>query len=69
MPDESNADLKQQVIDVVRNSKKQLAARDIADKLGLEHRVVKKAITDLVNAGDLEFVSFGGATFLKLPDA
>jgi len=68
MPDESNEELKQKIIDVVKNSKKMLAARDIANQLGLEHRVAKKVITEMVNAGDLEFTSFGGATFLKLPE-
>ena len=28
--------------------------------------MVKKAITELVNDGTLEFTSFGGATFIKL---
>jgi hypothetical protein len=36
--------------------------------LGVENHLVKKAITELVNAGTLEFTSFGGATFIKLPE-
>ena len=59
-------DLKQQIVDYVKNSKKKISARDIADGLGVEHRVAKKALTELVNAGTLEFESFGGATFIKL---
>ncbi len=35
----------------------------------LENQVAKKALSDLVNEGTLEFTSFGGATFIKLPDA
>jgi hypothetical protein len=40
----------------------------VANGLGLENRVIKKALTELVNAGTLEFTSFGGATFIKLPE-
>ncbi len=59
-------ELKAKIIEYVKNSKKKVSARDIADGLGVEHRVVKKAITEMVNAGTLEFESFGGATFIKL---
>ena len=62
----SEEELKQQIIEYVKNSKKKVAARDIADGLGLEHKAVKKAISEMVNAGTLEFESFGGATFIKL---
>ncbi len=59
-------ELKQQIIDYVKNSKKKIGAREIADGLGLDHRTVKKAISEMMNAGQLEFESFGGATFIKL---
>jgi predicted ArsR family transcriptional regulator len=63
MPDD---ELKSKIIEYVKNSKKKIGAREIASGLGLENRVVKAAITELVNAGALEFESFGGATFIKL---
>lgn len=59
-------ELKTRIIEYVKNSKKKIAARDIADGLGLEHRVVKKVLSEMVNEGTLEFESFGGATFIKL---
>ncbi len=59
-------ELKARIIEYVKNSKKKVAARDIADGLGLEHRVVKKLIGEMVNEGVLEFESFGGATFIKI---
>lgn len=59
-------ELKTKIIEYVKNSKKKIGAREIAGGLGLENRVVKAAITELVNAGTLEFESFGGATFIKL---
>ncbi len=62
----SDEELKARIIEYVKNSKKKIAARDIADGLGLEHRVVKKLISEMVNEGTLEFESFGGATFIKL---
>jgi len=46
-----------------------LTHRDVASGLSLDHKLCKKALTELVNAGTLEFTSFGGATFIKLPDA
>ncbi len=62
-------ELRAKIIEYVKNSRKKIGARDIADGLGLEHRVVKKAITEMVNDGTLEFESFGGATFIKLGTA
>jgi Mn-dependent DtxR family transcriptional regulator len=62
----SDEDLKLQIVEFVRNSKKKIGAREIADGLGVDHRTAKKALSELVNAGTLEFESFGGATFIKL---
>lgn len=59
-------ELKQQIIDYVRTSRKKIGAREIADGLGVDHKTAKKAISEMVNAGQLEFESFGGATFIKL---
>jgi hypothetical protein len=39
----------------------------VATGLGIENSLAKKAITVLVNDGRLEFTSYGGATFIKLP--
>lgn len=62
----ADEELNAKIVEYLKKSKKKIGAREIADGLGLEHRVVKKAITELVNAGTLEFESFGGATFIKL---
>ncbi|MGQ9768538.1 MAG: dissimilatory sulfite reductase D family protein [Anaerolineae bacterium] len=62
-------ELKTRIIEYVKNSKKKIAARDIADGLGVEHRVVKRVISEMVNEGTLEFESFGGTTFIKLGNA
>jgi Mn-dependent DtxR family transcriptional regulator len=59
-------ELKHQIIEYVRNSKKMIGAREIADGIGVDHRTAKKALSEMVNAGTLEFESFGGATFIKL---
>ena len=59
-------ELKTKIIEFVKNSKKKIGAREIADGVGLEHKAAKKAISELVNAGTLEFESFGGTTFIKL---
>lgn len=68
MADEVTEELKAQIVEFFKQKKKMLTSRDVANGLGLENRIVKKALTELVNAGTLEFTSFGGATFIKLPD-
>lgn len=68
MSDEVTVELKDQVVEFFKQKNKMLTSRDVANGLGVEHRVIKKAITELVNAGVLEFTSFGGATFIKLSE-
>jgi hypothetical protein len=60
-------ELKTQVIEFFKKKNKMLTSRDVAKGLDLPSRAAKKAITALVNEGTLEFESFGGATFIKLP--
>ena len=66
MTDEVTLELKEQIVAFFKQKNKMLTSRDVANGLGLEHKVAKKALTDLVNEGTLEFTSFGGATFIKL---
>ncbi len=68
MADEVTEEIKTQIIDFFKQKNKMLTSRDVASGLNLENRVVKKALTELVNAGLLEFTSFGGATFIKLTE-
>ena len=65
---EVTEELKTQIVDFFKAKNKMLTSRDVANGLGVENHRVKKAITELVNAGTLEFTSFGGATFIKLPE-
>jgi hypothetical protein len=69
MSDEVTEELKNQVVEFFQKKAKMLTMRDVAAGLNLEHKLAKKVLTELVNAGTLEFTSFGGATFIKLPDA
>ena len=62
-------ELKNQVVEFFKKKGKMLTHRDVASGLSLDHKLTKKALTELVNAGTLELTSFGGATFIKLPDA
>jgi len=68
MSGEVTEELKEQVVEFFKKKNKMMTSRDVAKGLGLEHRVAKKVLTELVNAGTLEFTSYGGATFIKLPD-
>lgn len=65
---EVTEELKQQIVEFFKQKNKMLTSRDVANGLGLGHSLVKKVITELINAGTLEFISFGGATFIKLPE-
>ncbi len=68
MADEVTEELKTQIMEFFKKKNKMLTSRDVANGLGLENRVAKKALTELVNEGTLEFTSFGGATFIKIPE-
>jgi DNA-binding transcriptional regulator YhcF (GntR family) len=65
---EVTEELKTQVLEFFKQKNKMLTSRDVAKALELDHHTAKKVLTELVNAGTLEFTSFGGATFIKLPE-
>ncbi|GAB4503803.1 MAG: hypothetical protein Fur0043_07950 [Anaerolineales bacterium] len=67
MSDEVTEELKNQIVEFFRQKGKMMTHRDVAKGLGLDQKLVKKALTELINSGTLEFTSFGGATFIKLP--
>ncbi len=67
MSDEVTEELKNQIVEFFKQKGKMMTHRDVAKGLDLDQKLVKKALTELVNAGTLEFTSFGGATFIKLP--
>ncbi len=69
MSDEVSEELKIRVVEFFKEKNKMMTSRDVAKGLDIENRLAKKALTDLVNAGTLEFTSFGGATFIKLPES
>jgi DNA-binding transcriptional regulator YhcF (GntR family) len=65
---EVTEELKTQIVEFFKEKNKMMTHRDVAKGLDLDTRTAKKALTELVNAGTLEFTSFGGATFIKLPE-
>ena len=69
MSDEVTEELKDQIVEFFKQKGKMMTHRDVAKGLDLDQKLVKKALTELINAGTLEFTSYGGATFIKLPDA
>lgn len=69
MSDEVTEELKEQIVAFFKQKGKMMTHRDVAKGLDLDQKLVKKALTELINAGTLEFTSYGGATFIKLPDA
>jgi predicted HTH transcriptional regulator len=69
MSDEVTEELKAQIVEFFKQKNKMMTSRDVASGLSLDHKIAKKALTELVNEGALEFTSFGGATFIKLPES
>jgi len=69
MSDEVTQEQKDQVVAFFKQKNKMLTSRDVANGLNLDNKLAKRILTELVNAGTLEFTSYGGATFIKLPDA
>jgi predicted HTH transcriptional regulator len=69
MSGEVTEELKDQIFEFFKQKGKMMTHRDVAKGLDISSRLAKKALTELVNAGTLEFTSFGGATFIKIPDA
>ena len=65
---EVTEELKTQIVEFFKEKNKMMTSKDVAKGLNLDKRTAKKALTELVNAGTLEFASFGGATFIKLPE-
>ena len=59
---------KDQVVEFFKKKGKMMTHRDVAKGLGIKQSLAKKVLRELVNAGTLEFTSFGGATFIKIPD-
>jgi len=68
MSDATVDDLKARILEYFKKKNKMMTSRDVAKGLDMKNRDVKKALTELVNAGTLEFTSYGGATFIKLPE-
>ena len=69
MADEVTEELLTKILEFFKKKNKMLTSRDVAAGVGIENAFAKKAITVLVNDGRLEFTSYGGATFIKLPDS
>jgi Mn-dependent DtxR family transcriptional regulator len=68
MTDEVTEELKAQIVEFFKKKNKMMTSRDVANGLNLDSKTAKKALTVLVNEGTLEFTSYGGATFIKLPE-
>lgn len=65
---EVTEELKGQIVEFFKEKNKMMTHKDVAKGLGIDNRTAKKTLIELVNAGTLEFTSFGGATFIKLPE-
>ena len=66
MSGDFSEEFKGQILEFSKKKGKMMTHRDVAKVLGIPARQAKKVQTDLINAGTLEFMSYGGATFIKL---
>ncbi len=66
--DEVSEELQSKVMEFFKKKNKMMTSRDVAAGLGIENSLAKKVLTVLINEGRLEFTSFGGASFIKLPE-
>jgi Mn-dependent DtxR family transcriptional regulator len=67
MADQSMEELKQRIIEHLKNSG-QTKNRDVATALGVEKRLVDNAIGELSREGVIEYLYLNGS-FIKLKDA
>ena len=65
---EVTEELKTEIVEYFKQKNKMMTHKEVAKGVGTDNRTAKKALTELINAGTLEFTSYGGATFIKLPD-
>ena len=65
---EVTEELKTEIVEYFQKKNKMMTHKDVAKGVGTDNRTAKKALTELINTGTLEFTSYGGATFIKLPD-
>ncbi len=65
---EVTEELKTQVVEFFKKKKKMMTNRDVMKGLKLDKKTAKLVLKDLINEGTLEFTSFGGATFIKIPE-
>ncbi len=65
---EITEELKTQVVEFFKKKNKMMTNRDVIKGLKLDKKTAKQVLKDLINEGTLEFTSFGGATFIKIPE-
>ncbi len=65
---EVTEELKTQVFEFFKKKNKMMTNRDVIKGLKLDKKTAKQVLKDLINEGTLEFTSFGGATFIKIPE-
>jgi Mn-dependent DtxR family transcriptional regulator len=58
-------EMKQKIVEYLQRVR-QGASRDIAKSIKADKHMVDKAITELINAGTLVYVNYGGMTYVAL---
>ncbi|MEM1583766.1 MAG: FaeA/PapI family transcriptional regulator [Nitrososphaerota archaeon] len=66
---EVTEEIKNQIVEYLKKVKRSVTSRDVAKALKLEKKIVDKAVNELVSEGKIEWVSFGGETRIKIPEA
>jgi Mn-dependent DtxR family transcriptional regulator len=66
---EDYEELKSQILEHMQKTGKEINTRDLAKALKVSKKDVDKAAAELLRDGRLEYASYGGVSYLKLPQA
>lgn len=66
---EDYEELKSQILEYMQKTGKEINTRDLAKALKVSKKDVDKAAAELLREGHLEYASYGGVSYLKLPQA
>lgn len=61
-------EIKQQIINYLAKATRMQTPRDVVKAISGDSSVIKKAISELVNEGKIEYSQYGGASFIKLAE-
>lgn len=62
-----NEELRSRILEHMQKTGKEINTRDLAKALKVPKKDVDKVASELLKEGQLEYASYGGVSYLKLP--